>query len=149
MKLNESDGSEWVAFKDAFNDAAREHLSMKLDIVKEWISDDTVQLIRKKCMARLQDWVDVYKQFQKLYRTNLRYDRQKWADDKVMEAETALNIGQLKDAFANLQRLRLVMSYRSSPIDSNNDQLTSDQQQEDEARVLEARVLEGILRRTS
>lgn len=78
----------WVALRGAFNDAAREHLDMKLDIVKEWISDNTMQLICKKCLARLQDRVDEYKQLQKLYRTNLRYDHQKWVDDKVMEAET-------------------------------------------------------------
>lgn len=43
-----------------------------------------------------------------------------------MEAETAFESSQLKDAFANLLHLRSAIPYRFCPIDSNKSQMLSD-----------------------
>lgn len=110
---------------------------MKLVILKEWISDDTVQLIRKKWLVRLQGGADEYKQLQKLYS---RHDRQTWADDNATETETTIDSDQLKEVSTNL---RLRLSHSLQILSNRLKQWTIDQRPEDEARALE-----GILRST-
>ena len=55
-------------------------------------------------------------------------DKQKWADDLATEAELALK-GQVKDAFANLRRLRSACPRISSPISLVDGTLVSDKPQ--------------------
>ena len=60
--------------------------------------------------------MDDYKMLSVQCKDDILEDKQKWADDLATEAEVALNNGQVKDAFANLRRLRSACPRISSPI---------------------------------
>jgi len=72
---------------------------------KEWISDEAWELVEMKRTARLSGKIDEYKSLCKKCKSQLKSDKQRWADEKAEAGEAALSNGQLKDAFANFRQL--------------------------------------------
>ena len=60
--------------------------------------------------------MDDYKRPSAQCKDDILEDKQKWTDNLATEAEVALNNGQVKDAFANLRRLRSACPRIFSPI---------------------------------
>ena len=73
--------------------------------------------------------MDDYKMLSAQCKDEILEDKQKWADDLATEAEVELNNGQVKDAFANLRRLRSACPRISSPIFLPDGTLVSDKPQ--------------------
>jgi len=99
--LTTEEASDWDTFHNAVTTAASTCLGQSVQAKKEWISDSSWHLIDENQAARLQGRVEDCKRLTKQWKSQLRKDRQCWADD-MGELET----GQVKDAFANFRKLR-------------------------------------------
>ena len=97
--LSNEEASDWDTFRNAVTGAASTCLGHDVQPKKEWITDSSWQLIEEKRVARLQGRAEDYKRLTKQCKTQLRKDRQHWADDMAELGELALETGQKKDAF--------------------------------------------------
>jgi len=121
--LSNEEASDWDTFRNAVTGADSTCLGHAVQPKKEWITDSSWQLIEEKKVARLQGRVEDYKRLTKQCKTQLRKDRQHWADDMAELGELALETGQMKDAFANFRKLRSAGPHVNSPILSSSGQL--------------------------
>ena len=87
-----------------------------------------IELVEMKWTARLSGKIEEYKYLCKKCKSQLKSDKQRWADEKAEAGETALSNGQLKDAFANFRQLRAATAAVSSPILDASGSLISDKQ---------------------
>ena len=123
--LASEETSSWNKFKETLNDVAAEHLDLRKQTKKPWVSDTTLTLVEKKRQARLLNKRDEYKTLNTQCKTNLKLDRQQWADNLATEGEATLMAGKVRDAFANFCRLAKATRPVSSPIlDANGIQIS-------------------------
>ena len=127
--LSEDEIGNWSIFKTELNSVATKTIGLHKPPKKEWLSPRTLETVEMKRTARLEGRLEDYKRLSAQCKDDILADKQKWADDLATEAELALNKGQVKDAFANLRRLRSACPRISSPISLVDGTLVSDKPQ--------------------
>jgi len=79
--LSTEEASDWITFCNSIDSGASTCLGRTVQPKKELITDSTWSLIEEKKSARLQGRTQDYKRLTKQCRSQLRKDRQYWADD--------------------------------------------------------------------
>ncbi|CAF1551673.1 unnamed protein product, partial [Adineta ricciae] len=104
--LTIDESSNWDKFKETLNDVAAQHLRFHRHKKKPSINE--YKILNKQC------------------KSNLKPDRQQWADNTAKDGKAALAAGEARDAFANFRRLAKVTLPISSPISGSTGNQISD-----------------------
>ena len=116
----------WESYREGLKAVVEKHLESVMVARKDWICSVPWQLIQSKRQASLLTDREVHGRLQRECRAALRRDSQRWADETAEEAKTAIQRGQLEDAFANFCWLRSMAPRFTSPISGANGLLLSD-----------------------
>lgn len=124
--LSDDDKTRWDNYKDEMNSIASTILGSSRKPKKDWLTQQTLDLVEQKRAARLSSNTDQYKVLTLQCKSQIKADKQKWADDMVNEAEIDLQSGRMRNAFASLKRLKCTTRKASSPIQRSDGSLVTD-----------------------
>ncbi|XP_065370932.1 uncharacterized protein LOC135963085 [Calliphora vicina] len=124
----------WNTIKTCFTNAAHEHIGYKEDKRKQWISDNTWDLISERRdtkgllnTARTRNEKanlrSIYSTLDKNVKKSARQDKRKWIDDLAKEAETAAATHRTRDLYRIAKKLTQKSFVYGDLVTSQKDQM--------------------------